>query len=196
MVKIVHTVTREGVFETNSSSSHSVVVSLTDYRKEYWGSWEEGDKEVDGLRTVATGEYGWGGGNLIFPEEKASYLFTHLMSREGFEKSSFEERLLSIHNALKKRFPNADFRFEDCSEAISLTADGLLKLWKEWYIPDERGDGLDPREPKYKNPFLTADWGYIDHQSWDVAEDVFRDGLVERVICDSAVKILIDNDNH
>lgn len=62
---------RLGMFETNSSSCHTVVI-------------QEGSKvddcdmyvPEDGIIHISDGEYGWGVETLRYPEEKASYIFT------------------------------------------------------------------------------------------------------------------------
>ncbi len=66
MIKI-----RKSVFETNSSSSHSLVVSKRDRGYDY-------DLPVDenGILTIPFGEFGWGPAVLNTPIEKLSYLIT------------------------------------------------------------------------------------------------------------------------
>lgn len=62
---------RPSVFETNSSSSHSLVVSKRDRGYDY-------DLPVDenGILTIPFGEFGWGPDILKTPIEKLSYLIT------------------------------------------------------------------------------------------------------------------------
>lgn len=62
---------RRGMFETNSSSCHTIVI-------------QEGSQVDDsymhvpdnGIIHISDGEYGWGIETLRYPEEKASYIFT------------------------------------------------------------------------------------------------------------------------
>lgn len=66
MIKI-----RNSVFETNSSSSHSLVFSKVDRGHDY-------DLPVDenGVLTIPFGEFGWGPDILRTPLEKLSYIVT------------------------------------------------------------------------------------------------------------------------
>lgn len=65
MVKI-----RKGVFETNSSSTHSCVIS-TDCK-----SWDTIIPDDDGSITINYGEYGWEYENYTGVRDKASYALT------------------------------------------------------------------------------------------------------------------------
>ena len=56
--------TRQGVFETNSSSTHSIVVCRRNTPKEY------------GFLFISIGEYGWEVNTLTTPSERASYFYT------------------------------------------------------------------------------------------------------------------------
>lgn len=67
-------VTRKGVFETNSSSVHSL--SITSNKDEWKGK--------DSVLYVSLGEYGWGYDRLITPSEKVSYLMTLIASYVGY----------------------------------------------------------------------------------------------------------------
>ena len=60
---------RAAIFETNSSSTHSLTVKNTDLKYE---TPKVGNKVV-----ISTGEYGWGPEELVGWEAKASYLATY-----------------------------------------------------------------------------------------------------------------------
>ena len=62
---------RKNVFETNSSSTHSLVISKRDRSYDY-----EGLIIADGVLHISFGEYGWGPAILKSPHEKLSYLIT------------------------------------------------------------------------------------------------------------------------
>ena len=66
---------RKSVFETNSSSSHSLVISKKDRGYDY-------DLPVDenGILVIPFGEFGWGPDILRTPMEKLSYKLTDLMN--------------------------------------------------------------------------------------------------------------------
>ena len=61
---------RKNVFETNSSSTHSLVMSNKDRGYNYNLPVE------DGVLTIPFGEFGWGPELLVEPIEKLSYLIT------------------------------------------------------------------------------------------------------------------------
>ena len=62
---------RKNVFETNSSSTHSLVISKKDRNYDY-----DGLIIADGILHISFGEYGWGPAVLKYPHEKLSYLIT------------------------------------------------------------------------------------------------------------------------
>lgn len=62
---------RKNVFETNSSSTHSLVISKKDRDYDY-----DGLVIADGVLYISFGEYGWGPEILKYPHEKLSYLIT------------------------------------------------------------------------------------------------------------------------
>jgi hypothetical protein len=62
---------RKNVFETNSSSTHSLVISKKDRGYDY-----NTLPVVDGVLTIPFGEFGWGPKLLKYPIEKLSYLIT------------------------------------------------------------------------------------------------------------------------
>ena len=62
---------RKNVFETNSSSTHSLVISKKDRDYDY-----DGLIITDGILHISFGEYGWGPAILKYPHEKLSYLIT------------------------------------------------------------------------------------------------------------------------
>lgn len=70
---------RPGVFETNSSSTHSICIA-TD-RKE--------PLKLQDRLWFATGDYGWAWEKLTDPEEKASYLYSAIL--ELYERNKAEE---------------------------------------------------------------------------------------------------------
>lgn len=61
---------RKNVFETNSSSTHSLVISNKERSYDYTLPVE------DGVLTIPFGEFGWGPDILSTPIEKLSYLIT------------------------------------------------------------------------------------------------------------------------
>jgi hypothetical protein len=136
--------TRRSVFETNSSSSHSVVVSDgTDYVV----------PEIEGSEIVISGgEFGWGYDTLTDWMEKASYAYTYA---KNYGKSEDLETLKRV--------------IEDYT--------------KKTVVFESSGDEYNPD-------------GYIDHQSVEVAEEIFEsEDKIKQVIFGNS-HIIIDNDNH
>lgn len=83
---------RTRIFETNSSSMHSIAVSLVDRGYDY-------DLPItdDGILYVKFGEYGWGPEILKEPIEKLSYYITDQFGGYGHdEDSSFEDEVRDI----------------------------------------------------------------------------------------------------
>ena len=74
----LHEVTRVGVFETNSSSSHSISV-CTD------GKFAKPNffKDSDGSITIFDGEFGWGIDTFNDAASKASYCATYAFGRSA-----------------------------------------------------------------------------------------------------------------
>lgn len=70
-------VVRKGVFETNSSSMHSLaIINANDYNPEY-------NYPKNKTLYVYPAEYGWGYERLTEPDEKLSYLFALAASSNG-----------------------------------------------------------------------------------------------------------------
>ena len=64
--------TRKNVFETNSSSVHTITISKHAYNR----------TNVPNTLVFEYGEFGWGIDTLDTPEEKASYLYTAIADRD------------------------------------------------------------------------------------------------------------------
>lgn len=179
-------VIRKGVFETNSSSSHSLVVSEQ-------GGFEPFNIPTNSKGQVAClfGEYGWGGPTLYSQRDKLTYLTTYVASAEC-------PRYLSNNDDPVKEFRRTkgykliDKFLQKYSNGFNLQA--LKKELK--LIKGE--DGYSVEFP-----------GYIDHQSiafnpkdkrnrfnGDLAFWLDeRNETVESVILNSRISIEISNDN-
>lgn len=163
---------RSGVFETNSSSTHS----LTFRRSE--GQLSESYLPVgdDGYVHVEFGDFGWGYDRLWKQEEKLSYLCTmaacadsDMSSNEDFYKNP---EFQAINNVVKER----------CG------CDGL--------IIDTPITRFASKDGVYSWPQFD---GGIDHQSRYPSLQAFLDDYgvtIEQVIFSCGVEITIDNDNH
>lgn len=156
---------RKNVFETNSSSTHSLVISKKERSYDYSLPVDD-----DGTLTITFGEFGWGPELLITPIEKLSYLVT---DRGG---------LYDIPEELKNADDNAiyDFIMEE-SEAIKDIVEVVKNCCPEVKeVRFELGDSWNP-------------FGYVDHQSHGTSYGV--DLSIEDLIFSNKVVIMIDNDN-
>ena len=121
---------RVSVFETNSSSMHSLSIG-SDKKMEVLD--EEKKEEI----VLGTGEYGWGPENLTTWLEKADYLAVDAINREDEKEKGL------LLEALSLAFPNATFEFalldqdEDDEEDETKTYSGYLDhesvgtIWSE-----------------------------------------------------------------
>ena len=113
---------RKNVFETNSSSTHSLVISKKDREYDYCLPVED-----DGTLVVTFGEFGWGPEVLAQPIEKLTYLVTDRCNlydlseedpHEGEELQEFiksDENIQEIIEVVKSCCPDVqDIRFELC----------------------------------------------------------------------------------
>jgi len=71
---------RKGAFETNSSSSHSLVV---DADSNLVPQSDIDRMIVDGVINIDSGEFGWERETFSYPLDKLSYLYTDAMLRES-----------------------------------------------------------------------------------------------------------------
>lgn len=96
---------RQNVFETNSSSMHSLVISNKDRGYDY-------DLPVDenGVLTISFGEFGWGPEILKEPLEKISYVITDRCSVGSLdfdEKEALESEIVKeVIDLIKSKCPN------------------------------------------------------------------------------------------
>lgn len=95
---------RKNVFETNSSSTHSLVLSKKDRGWNF-----DLPVDEDGVLTVKFGEFGWGPQVLSTPMEKLSYLITDRgpTYEDGYFEELIEEsdELQKIVNIIKEQCP-------------------------------------------------------------------------------------------
>ena len=134
---------RRGMFETNSSSSHSIVLSKS---KQLTGK----ILPEDGRIVIRPGEFGWGEERHTDAYTKASYCLT---AWKGVQLDILK-KVIEKHTGLP-------------------------------VVLIERSDDFD-----------SGDWGYIDHQSIGMLDDVVKtEEDLERFIFGPST-LVIDNDNH
>lgn len=162
---------RRGVFETNSSSMHSLSIKKSN---------TYGNLPVDEYENkVIThfGEFGWGYDIYTDPENKLSYLVTMLVETHG-DCYSMEEL-----------YDTEDFRKINDVVAEYCNCDGILIDEKL-----EQATSWDGKE-KYE---WNEHGGYIDHQSVESIDGLldFYGCTIEEFIFNEGVTLIIDNDNH
>ena len=173
---------RRGVFETNSSSTHSVSISSKNsyyYHPSHLNMFID---DCDNKVHVKFGEFGWEIASYVTPYDKLQYIVTMLVETEGnnitniddlFETDGFK----AINDAV------ADYC--DC-DGICIDEEMCLNHYK-W------GDSIH---------YYVSHDGYIDHQScedYKSIQDFLDDYCVESVtqfIFDNGVVVHTDNDNH
>ena len=163
---------RNNLFETNSSSTHSLVVS--DYDREY-----NYNLPVDeyGTLEIPFGEFGWEWCIYREPIDKLSYLITDRIESDYEERDAIErlEDEYLINEAL-----NRDTFVEQ--PAIQ----EIFKAVKE-ACPNVKEIKL------VKAPGSYSCVGYIDHQSCGISRDF--DGPLSDFIFNTGVIIITGNDN-
>ena len=90
---------RQGIFETNSSSTHAMIVGNTV------------PSDFPNYLHFALGEYGWEHNILSTPEEKASYLYTAaVILRDDYEvRQTLTEMLSHVEVAVDFDMPQYEF---------------------------------------------------------------------------------------
>lgn len=166
---------RKGVFETNSSSMHSVVIT---------GNSDDFDDfpmlDGNGMVHINCDEFGWSyEGYYDGVEQKLSYLAT-MIATQAYQYYDYEEDNLPEELNRENMEWNEDFVLVD---------NILIEYCKcgGWVIR-RRNDEFYP-------------WGYIDHQSYypsirEFLEHECNGISVENFLFSSGVTLEIDNDNH
>ena len=171
---------RNGVFETNSSSTHSVSISYM--RSNYWSedclsSFIDYDNKVH----VEFGEFGWEMDSYDSPYDKLQYIVTMLAETEGAKIATVDEL-----------FETDGFKMINDAVADYCHCDGI---WIEGNMQIESYEWNGQT-----HMYLEHD-GYIDHQShedYGSVQDFLDDYNVDvtKFIFDGGVCVITDNDNH
>jgi len=166
---------RYNAFESNSSSSHSLLIKKP-RRMNYECIKAE---PYDNLVHIEFGEFGWGIDTYYDAEIKLSYAATMVAETEEFnsEDEFYQTAGMKAINELVK---------EKCH------CNGVVVDYPNFQIESYTWNG----ETKH---YMSHN-GYIDHQSCDYKSlQDFLDAwgiTLERFIFDDNVGLLIDNDNH
>lgn len=171
-------VVRSGVFETNSSSSHSLSIgkrgSLSPFRMPV---------NNDGYVEVDFGDFGWGYEKLESQLEKLSYLLTMVaMTETRFKVDHADVDIFEL-------FAQTD-GFQKLNAFVCKYCEGIAL----------ENISLEIRQ-SVDEAFHYIDYdGYIDHQScenYGSLEDFLNNyGLsIDEIILNDDISIIIDNDN-
>lgn len=171
---------RRSVFETNSSSTHSVSIS---HKNSHYFNEDCLDEYMDYNNKihVTFGEFGWEIKSYYSPYKKLQYIVTMLAETEGRNISSVDEL-----------FETDGFKLINDAIADYCNCNGI------WIDSEMSIDSYEWDEKTYT--YLEHD-GYIDHQSFEDYSSV-RDFLddygidVTQFIFDEGVCLITDNDNY
>lgn len=180
---------RNNVFETNSSSMHSFCISNNEPSITQFNDLH--------MKIDASGEYGWGPGEVSTPEEKLDYAIVAMLivcvdKLDGETPDENEKQVIrfakgaKLLERVKKYLSNIESTFKSHGVCI------------EW---DEKLFTIDPDRRWYVQ--ITHD-GYIDHQSdprengdcYQIAEWAMKDPESLFNYCFNDSYIELDNDNH
>jgi len=129
------TVIRRSVFETNSSSMHSLAM----VGKDRMGIYKFG-KSV----TVSSDEYGWSGDNLSSPLEKLNYIATMIQYKDSSEEIA-ESRFFQWLSEMFKDYTGSELVYEPY--------DKNDEWYKDGYIDHQSTDILDDVWSENKEEF-------------------------------------------
>jgi len=158
--------TRSGVFETNSSSTHSLTLAST---FENMVTSPVSDYEIkQGFITVYPGEYNWAEEEFNSIGEKLSYLYVDAMRGEDDKDVD----------------PNSEF-YRNSNFKLKMIEDAVKEYTGIGVVFEKSSDTYYP-------------FGYIDHQSVGLCEEVWDDGTngVIRFAFSNSSYFKTDNDNH
>ena len=108
--------TRYNIFETNSSSSHSITIS-----KDLTATLDSIPLDSKGVLHVYPDEFGWGVDEFTDPEPKASYCYTWVKLNSDASKLAMLESVLKKQTGAKKVIFHTLTEYEE-----ELKADGEL----------------------------------------------------------------------
>lgn len=166
---------RKGVFETNSSSMHSLCIHVGSDDNMQPNELDE----RDGFIISQFEEFGWGINTINHQEDKLAYILTTIMMKQGF------------------------YPIESKEDVELFEESHLMTLLKE-VIEDYTGKELKVRYTYQEDDEEDEEFidGYIDHESIDMLNDQLRGDdetikeNIKNIIFNGKYFILIDNDNH
>lgn len=169
---------RSSVFETNSSSTHSVSISN---KNSYYYDKDCLEIDWDNRVHVRFGEFGWEKAYYSLPYNKLQYIVTMLVETEGRNVSTVDEL-----------FETSGFKLINDAVANYCGCDGIWidsEMNMRSYVWGEN-----------EKVYISHD-GYIDHQSHEDYNSVqdfldYYDVDIAKFIFDESVCVITDNDNY
>ena len=169
--------TRTSIFETNSSSSHSITLCISPSK-----CMDSIPLTDDGDACIYPGEFGWGPSQHNDAPTKASYCLVHAMSSipSRWKNADSED----LHDDGKPRGPQ-DAENEELALPLVQMLERVIKR------------GTNCNAVKFIPTHDGYRWGYIDHQSVHVPTDIFKDDdVLFGFIFNPKSELCVDNDNH
>lgn len=163
---------RNGIYETNSSSTHSLVLGEDSIKLDTSLIPDE-----SGIVFLDTGQFGWEWNKYNDARTKANYLLTSIKDIKN--KDSKEENTRRLENVIKKRTYCKDVLYKNSEGAIFPLLKGLI----------EEEDGRYRFSVFYDN-------GYIDHQSVGYGIEVLKEEkTIDNFIFNLTSWLFTGNDN-
>lgn len=188
---------RKGVFETNSSSMHTIAIDKTAIHENpaqtrSLAQWDSSDGQY--IFNIRLGEYGWGYDELTTTTEKLNYLFTmticNLSYSINIENVSWEQQnqiqLDIIQNTITSWENHQTTPYDECGGC-----------WQDLRELCDLVHQIDPNVDSIKIAY-SEDY-YIDHQSMnDNLNDFCKHNEIESLydfLVNEKYVIIITNDN-
>lgn len=160
---------RRHVFETNSSSSHSVSYSVRSSEPVDFKQVAD-DLAPDGIITAQFGDFGWGYDCLSSFDEKLSYVVTEMQYKDGVNRDNAESFMESQYfqwlQQLMRQMLN-----------VELTIEYKGGYFETGYVDHQSIGTLHEAD------------------LWGFDEGTFKSNM-SRLLFDDGYNIIIDNDNH
>ena len=165
---------RNGCFETNSSSSHSIALS-----KKVRGFNYDLPVDEDGVLTIPFGEFGWSANLLKTPIEKLSYYITDNLPWDDLG-IDYDYWMIDLKNI-------GDSWDEVCEKLKETEAFSKMISKIKSCCPEVKSVEFE------QNRCGEYPFGYVDHQSCGTSHE--DDISFEDLIFNNSSIIIIDNDN-
>jgi hypothetical protein len=157
--------TRRGIFETNSSSTHALVIHSLDYKKD--------DEERD----IDVADFGWESKTYFSIEEKLSYLLTYAYTAND----------LPFYILLKNTFPTYKFNIYIINGHLIESSNLFNNLDSSYYSPGNLDhayelDISELKKPELLKAFVLGDENYVitgnDNNDLDINDNILPNPII------------------